>query len=138
MISETIKYIDYNGNEREDTFYFNLSKSEIWRLEIGEKGEFTKRIQAMSSEMDQSKIWNLFEEVVTMAVGKKSEDGRRFDKSPEAKAEFLESEAYSEFLEMLLTGDHGKDPQFAEKFLNGLISSASANTSNAANLQVVK
>lgn len=140
MISRTIPYIDYNGNKREDTFYFHLSKADIWKLEIGENGALTNRIQAIANEPDQSKIWKMFEEIVGLAVGKKSADGKRFDKSPEAKADFLESEAYSEFLEMLLTGDHGKDPEFATKFLNGLTKSAEAvdiQTLQQGNIQLV-
>ena len=31
MLCKKIKYTDYNGNEREEEFYFNLSKAEIMK-----------------------------------------------------------------------------------------------------------
>ena len=33
MLKKSITYIDYNGTERTEDFYFNLSKAEI--MEIG-------------------------------------------------------------------------------------------------------
>ena len=29
MLKKTITYVDYNGNERTEDYYFNLSKAEI-------------------------------------------------------------------------------------------------------------
>ena len=34
MLKKTIKYTDYDGNEREEDFYFNLSKAEITEMEL--------------------------------------------------------------------------------------------------------
>ena len=33
MIKQTITYTDYNGNERTEEYWFNLSKAELLRLE---------------------------------------------------------------------------------------------------------
>ncbi len=141
MISRTIDYVDYNGNERSDTFYFHLSRAELWRLQIGENGEFSRKIQALIDEKNQAEIWKMFEELVRMAVGKKSIDGKRFDKSDDAKADFLESEAYSEFIEMLMTGDHGKNANYASDFVNGLITTSertpAQNDQNKPGIQLV-
>ena len=39
MIKKTIKYVDYNGTERSEDFYFNLNKAEVeegyWRMAPG-------------------------------------------------------------------------------------------------------
>lgn len=34
MISEKLTYTDYNGKERTETYYFNLSKAELTELRI--------------------------------------------------------------------------------------------------------
>ena len=34
MVKKTIKYSDYNGNEIEEDFYFNLSKVELLEMEM--------------------------------------------------------------------------------------------------------
>ena len=33
MITKTIKYVDYNGVEREEKFLFNLTKAELMEME---------------------------------------------------------------------------------------------------------
>ena len=33
MLKRTIKYIDYNGVEREEDFYFNLTKADVAEME---------------------------------------------------------------------------------------------------------
>jgi len=124
MISRDITYIDYDGNEQTDRFYFHLSKADVWRLEIGMNGRFRNYIERLMEEKNQSEIWKIFEEIVQTSVGKKSIDGKRFDRSAEAKRDFLESEAYSEFIEILVTGDHGKNPNYASDFISGLVATA--------------
>lgn len=128
MISRTITYTDYNGEEQTDTFYFHLSKADVWRLEIGNNMQFTEKIERLMKEQNQAEIWKIFESIVEMSVGKKSVDGKRFDRSYEAKADFLESEAYSQFIELLISGDYGKNPNYAADFINGLVATAEAPT----------
>ena len=130
MIQRTIEYIDYDGEVRKETFYFHLSRADIYRLEIQNDNSFTKKIQKLIDSQNQAEIWRIFENIVEMSVGKKSADGKRFDRSREAKADFLESEAYSEFIDMLMTGNHGKEPDFASDFINGLVSTADGNRRN--------
>lgn len=127
MISRTIDYVDYNGVERRDTFYFHLNKADLWKLQIGKNGQFDKYMQTLMDSNDNAQIWNTMEEVLHMCVGKKSADGRKFDRSPAAKSDFFDTEAYSEFIQMLMTGNNGKDPNYAADFFNGLISTASGN-----------
>ena len=38
MLSKKIKYTDYNGVEREESFLFNLSKAELMEMELGITG----------------------------------------------------------------------------------------------------
>ena len=44
MLKKTITYTDYNGAERTEDFYFNLSKAEITEMEMGVKGGLTETI----------------------------------------------------------------------------------------------
>ena len=126
MISRTIKYTDYDGEPQEDTFYFHLTRADIWRLEIGTNGKFRRMIERLVEEKNQAEIWKIFEDILQTSVGKKSADGKRFIRNDEAKAEFLESEAYPTLIEMLITGNHGEDPNYASDFINGLVATAEA------------
>ena len=38
MLKQKISYTDYNGNTREDEYEFNLTRSEVIRMNVGFKG----------------------------------------------------------------------------------------------------
>ena len=45
MLKETITYTDYNGIEKTEDFYFNLSKAEIMEMEMSTVGGLAEMIQ---------------------------------------------------------------------------------------------
>lgn len=116
MIKETIKYTDYNGVEHTEDFYFNLSKAELLEMQASEVGGLDKYIERITQEQDTKKIITFFKDLVLMAYGKKSDDGKRFIKSKEISKEFSETEAYSDLFMSLAT-----DAEKAAAFVNGLI-----------------
>lgn len=116
MFMKKMTYTDFDGNERTEDFYFNLSEAELARFELSETGGLSKLIEKISQEKDAKKMWDLMEEIVYMSCGAKSLDGRRFDKSPEAKRNFTETAAYSDFILELAT-----DAKLATDFVNGLV-----------------
>ena len=44
MLKKTITYTDYNGNERTEDFYFNLTKAEVVEMEMSTSGGLTEMI----------------------------------------------------------------------------------------------
>ena len=44
MLKKTITYNDYNGVERTEDFYFNLSKAEILEMEMGTSGGLAENL----------------------------------------------------------------------------------------------
>lgn len=116
MLKKTIKYVDYNGDEREEDFYFNLKKSELLDLEMEASGNLEETIKRIIDERDSKKIMGFFKELVHKAYGKKDIDGRRFRKSPEILEDFMETEAYSELI-MELASDADK----AAAFIKGIL-----------------
>lgn len=116
MFKHTIKYVDYNGNEREDTCYFNLSKAEVMEMELSTKAGISEKIKMMIATNDNEKIIETYKDLILRSYGIKSEDGRRFIKSKELRESFEQSEAYSEFfIEML------SDNDLQLKFINGIV-----------------
>lgn len=116
MVKKTITYTDYNGVERKEDFYFNFKKSEILEMEMGTQGGLAEKIQRIIDSKDQVEIISLFKDLVLKAYGVKSDDGKRFIKSPELAKEFTETEAYSEiFMELAMDADA------AAAFVRGII-----------------
>lgn len=116
MLVKRISYTDYNGNTREEDFYFNLNKGEIFNLQFGTEGGLDKAIEKIIQTEDTPKIVKIFQDIILNAYGVKSDDGRRFIKSEELSTEFKQTEAYSELL-MELVSDEKK----AADFINALM-----------------
>lgn len=116
MLKKTVTCVDYNGVEYTDDYYFNLTKAEIMKMEMGVAGGLAEKLQKIIATNDAVKIMEFFEELVLKAYGEKSDDGKRFIKSPEISAAFSQTEAYSTiFMELAL------DAEKAAEFVNGII-----------------
>jgi hypothetical protein len=116
MIKKTISYTDYNGVERKEDFYFNLTKAEIMEMEMSTKGGLAEMIQRIVAAQDQPAIIKIFKDLIVKAYGVKSPDGKRFIKNDEVVDEFVQTEAYSQLFMELAT-----DADAAAKFVNGIV-----------------
>lgn len=102
MLTKAITYTDYNGNKKTKNFYFNLTKTELAKMELLNKAGMEETIKQMINEDDREKIVSLFESLVLGAVGEKSADGERFEKSDEIRAAFQQHPAYDVlFMELI-------------------------------------
>ena len=119
MLKKTITYNDYNGVERTEDFYFNLSEAELMEMEMSISGGLTEMIEKIVATKDAPAIIKIFKELVLKAYGEKSADGKRFEKKNGALAEaFAETEAYSQIFMELAT-----DADKAAEFVNGIMPS---------------
>ena len=116
MLKKTITYTDYNGVERKEDFYFNLTKAEIMEMEMSISGGLTEMINRIVAAQDAPAIVRICKERVLKAYGIKSPDGKRFIKSEELATEFAQTEAYSQLFMELAT-----DADAASAFVNGIV-----------------
>lgn len=116
MLKKTMTYTDYDGNQRTEDFYFNLSKAEVAEMQMSAAGGLDKMINRIISEQDGKRIIELFKDLVLRSYGKKSDDGKRFIKSKELAEEFSQTEAYSDLFMELAT-----DSEAAAAFVNGIV-----------------
>lgn len=131
MLAKTIKFKDYDGQEREGTYYFYLNKAEVimW---MSTTGEYTldKVLLRLSEERNGRRIMEIFEDLIHRSYGRKSLDGIQFEKSEEIWKEFRQSEAFSELFVEIVT-----DAKKAADFVNGIIPSDMAAEVNKALLE---
>lgn len=120
MLKKTIKYEDYNGTEREEDFYFNLTKAELMEMEMSTTGGLAEMIQNIVKAQDAPAIIKVFKDLVLKAYGEKSADGKRFVKVNDAgvplSIAFSQTEAYSQLFMELAT-----DAEAAANFVNGIV-----------------
>lgn len=120
MLKKTIAYTDYNGNERTEDFYFNLTQAELMELEMSTTGGLGEMIQNIVKAQDAPAIIKIFKDLVLKAYGEKSPDGKRFMKVSDAGVPlfiaFSQTEAYSKLFMELAT-----DSDKAAEFVNGIV-----------------
>lgn len=116
MLKKTITYTDYNGVERKEDFYFNLSKAEIMEMELSTTGGLAEMIQKVVAAQDTPSIMKIFKELILKAYGEKSADGKRFIKNSDLTSAFEQTEAYSNLFMELAT-----DAEAAAKFVNAIV-----------------
>lgn len=115
MYQKTIKYTDYNGNQREETFYFNLSKAELIDLEWRTPGGLENYMKSIMSRLDGQALADVFKNLIEKSYGVKDPEGRRFIKNEKVLKNFTETEAYVELYVQLATDDKA-----AAEFVNGI------------------
>lgn len=117
MLKKVIKFTDYEGNAREEEHLFALNESEIIKW-ITTSGDYSldKLLKRLTEEKNGKKIIEVFEDLIKRSYGKKSLDGRKFEKNEEIWNDFYQTEAYSKLFMELVT-----DAKEAADFVNSII-----------------
>lgn len=116
MLRKTIEYTDYNGVDRKETFYFNLTKSELTKMEIGTVGGYAEMIQRIVDAKEGHEIVKAFEDLIFKSYCVKSDDGKRLIKNAKLSEEFSQTPAYDVLFMELAT-----DADAAAAFVNGIM-----------------
>lgn len=110
MYKKEVTYKDYNGVERTETFYFNLTQSELLELESSIPGGMANRMAEISAAKDMPEMMKFFKMLMRKTYGEKSPDGRRLIKKEGALFdEFVETPAYDIIIQDIFFGDGMKD-----------------------------
>ena len=116
MLKKMITYTDFNGNQRTDPFYFNLTKAELLEMEVGADGGLAELLKKIVETRDERGLVQEFKKFILLSIGEKSDDGTRFIKNDQIREAFTQTEAYS-VLFMELAQDDGA----AAVFIKGLM-----------------
>lgn len=121
MFKKTINYVDFNGDDAQETLYFHLSKPEMLDLE-----SIVPRIDALQEKLggegvqpstqDIRDLLDVAKIFIKRSYGVRSDDGKRFIKNETQYEEFTQTAVYEEFLMGLFT-----DPATLAEFVTGLI-----------------
>lgn len=103
MHKKTIKYTDYNGQQREEDFYFEISESEMFILEVSTPEGYLEHMRQVGNSHDGAAIMAMFRNFLHAAYGEKSPDGKYFDKSDEISRRFEHTRAYNVLFMELVT-----------------------------------
>lgn len=116
MLKKTITYTDFDGNERTEDHYFNLTEAEIQESNLRTPGGIEAKLKKIVQAKDPNELVSYFKSFILDAYGVKSDDGRRFIKSEDLKTEFSQTGAYNKLFMELTT-----DTDAAIAFVQGVI-----------------
>jgi hypothetical protein len=105
VLKRNITYEDYNGNTVTETFYFNLTKTELLNWENSAEGGMSAVLQRIIDTKDVGEIVKHMQEIILKSYGVKSDDGKHFLKSDDIRNNFEQSAAYDALFMELATDD---------------------------------
>lgn len=127
MLKKKITYTDYNGMERNDYFYFNMTEREVVmllaQLGVDDLKEYTNKLVESG---DSKAMFSFIDNIILSSIGAKSEDGKRFVKNKLIRDDFEQSEAYN-----VLFMDFLQNPSTASSFASAIVAKAKAKPSLA-------
>ena len=133
MIKKTLTYTDYDGVERTEDYYFNLTEAELVEMELSIDGGMQNKIEKIMNSKDMKQIIEVFKDLILRSYGEKSDDGKRFIKNKEITEAFTQTEAYSMLFMKLAT-----DEKEASDFVNGILPAKFREAVEHAEIQPVK
>lgn len=116
MLKKTVTYVDFDGNERTEDFFFNLTEQEIAEMELSTEGGLSNFINKAVAAKSQVELIELFKKLILAAYGVKSADGRRFVKNDAVREDFMSTQAFSDIYMELV-----QDADKASAFFNGIV-----------------
>ena len=128
MLKKPITYTDYDCNQRTENFWFNLDEAEILELMVKYPGGLKAMLEKIVEEEDGAKILAMIKEIIMLAYGEKSLDGKYFEKSEEKSRAFTQTRAYSALIMELY-----RVPGAAAEFMNKIIPQSTAPVANPGN-----
>lgn len=100
MLKQRVKYEGFDGELIEEDLYFNLTRMDLIELnDRYESKDMAAYMDKIVKEKNVKELYKVLKDIVLMAYGVKSEDGKRFIKNQTVKDEFAESLAFSQLIE---------------------------------------
>lgn len=142
MLKKTITYTDFDGNQRTEDHYFNLTQHELIEIamelpnglmdfvsKIPNVAQNEEALRAIGTTMGDKKLFGFVKNIILKSYGKKSLDGRRHEKSEEISKEFSETMAFDTlFMELMANSGAG-----AGEFIEQLVPKSTVDKMIAAN-----
>lgn len=128
MLTKSVKYKDFDGNERIENLQFHLSKVELIEMSLDLPDEVSETIGNDPNNIDETAAMRILEtlggkgildfikKLLLKSYGIKSADGRSFEKSEELSRKFSQTLAFDELIMELMSNE-----ETAANFVNAII-----------------
>ena len=114
MFKKRVKFVDYEENEQEVEYTFNITEAEAVLLEAKYPEGLTKELKRITDENDKLGQVSFFKELLMLSVGIRQ--GPLLIKNPEIQKTFEFSGAYNVFFMEI-----AQDENLAYEFVRGIM-----------------
>lgn len=122
MLRKDITYTDINDIDRTEPFYFHFTELELGEVEL-EMGGIEETMERLTETQDIKTAYKIFKDLVLAGYGKKSADGKGFDKvDPDTGRPYSRELVASPALSALII-DLMNDVEDAGTFFRGMLPS---------------
>lgn len=112
MLKQTIKFKDFNNEEKEKDLYFNLTEFELVDIQADSEFGIQHDMQEAVMNKDMRALLDFIKMLVHKSYGERSADGIHFHKSPEITERFVNSAMYSPLLLSLFEEEGARSTAF--------------------------
>lgn len=116
MLERTFTYEGFDGKTYSDTWGFYLSKADLLEIQLGSFVGLDAMMKQLIDAKDGKSIMAIVKEIILKSVGKPSADGKHFIRNDEVRQDFMQTEAYSQIFEELVT-----DAEKAAEFIAAVV-----------------
>ena len=106
MLKRPVTYTDFNGDKVTEDLYFNLSRVDLMDMEFAAEGGMVAFLTGLMERQNPQEMYTELKRWILTGYGVKSEDGKRFMKSDQIRADFECSAAYDQvFIDLTQSED---------------------------------
>lgn len=101
MLKQKVTYINKAGELAEATVLLHLSAGDVYELDMRTERGMLNYVNKIIADKNHQAMIDLFEDIVSTAYGKRSQDGKKFEKSEQIKQDFAKSRVFKALIKEL-------------------------------------
>lgn len=102
MFQTTVKYTDFDGHERTETLYFNITEQQMRDLYQEDPDFSEKALTSIVEGKDTGEMLRIMKKLILASYGEKSDDGKVHKKNKEIRENFECSAAFEQLMDDIM------------------------------------
>lgn len=125
MFQTTVNYTDFDGHERKETLYFNITEQQMRDLYQDDPDFSEKALTNIVEGKDPAEMLRIMKKLILASYGEKSEDGKIHRKNKEIRENFECSAAFEQLMDDIM---YKADEKFLRTFFTQIFPAKFAGT----------
>ena len=102
MFQTTVKYTDFDGHERSETLYFNITEQQMRDLYQDDPDFSEKALTSIVEGSDTAEMLRIMKKLILASYGEKSADGKVHKKNKEIRENFECSAVFEQLMDDIM------------------------------------